>query len=198
MGCLGASVLLQPLRAKRAVRDTQPVTGSHPDLSYLPLPQVPPVPSTAGSALLSRWHLTVLSAEPWRLGTWYQPRGCAPPEHQHPWVLPGGSPSHPPPPSPAHPCCFCTPTAPAGPMHGGGCSWYFTFCLAGFALLAPVLLTRRLPRTSSPLPSCSKTVRAVRPVRRAAASLKMLLGARGDLLPGAGNFEGACWYLQCL
>lgn len=199
MGCLGASVLPQPLRAKRAVRDTQPVTGSHPDLSYLLT-----APNTSSS--FHRWQCPALQVASHRAfcraletGHLVPTEGLCSPRTPAPLGAPWRQPKPPPPPpGPAPPCCFCTPTAPAGPMHGGGCSWYFTFCLAGFALLAPVLLTRRLPRTSSPLPSCSKTVRAVRPVRRAAASLKMLLGARGDLLPGAGNFEGACWYLQCL
>lgn len=53
MGCLGASVLPQPLRAKRAVRDTQPVTGSHPDLSYLLA-----APSTSSS--FHRWQCPAL------------------------------------------------------------------------------------------------------------------------------------------
>lgn len=76
------------------------------------LPRVPPVPSTNGSALLSRWHLTMVSAKPWRWGTWYQLRGFISPKHQHPWVLPGGSPSHPP--QPSTPLLFMHPNSPRG------------------------------------------------------------------------------------
>lgn len=111
MGCLGALVLPQPLGAKRGARNTQPLTGSGPDLSYPLVPRVPLVPSTDGNALLSRWHLAMLSAEPWRWGTSYHPRGHAPPEHQHPWVLLGGSPSHPLPP-PQHICAVSAPRWP--------------------------------------------------------------------------------------
>ena len=35
------------------------------------LSRVPPLPSTHPNALLSRWHLAMLSAEPWGWGTWY-------------------------------------------------------------------------------------------------------------------------------
>lgn len=197
MGCLGASVLPQPLRAKQGARDTQPFTGSDPDPSYLLA-----APSTSSS--LHRWQCPALQVashhafcRALEMGHLVPTEGLCSPGTPAPLGAPWRQPK-PPPPNPEHPCCFCTPTAPAGPMHGGGCSWYFVFCLAGFALLAPRLLARRLPRTSSPLLSCSSTVRAIRPVRRAAASLKMLLGAGGDLFPGAGTFQGACWYLQCL
>lgn len=53
MGCLGALVLPQPSRAKQGARDTQPSTGSDPDLSYL-------LAALSTSSSLHRWQCPAL------------------------------------------------------------------------------------------------------------------------------------------